>query len=123
MKGIYISLRLCTTPCESQGEGPKAAAAADGTAALHPGLAPAGRDSYYVLFPTPNLRGGQDWATLGPRYRDTMVAALEERGYGGFGAAIEVEQLTTPADWAARGMEAGAPFAAAHTFGRHADEP
>jgi phytoene desaturase len=81
-----------------------------------PSLAPDGRESYYVLFPTPNLRGGQDWATLAPRYRDEMVATLESRGYTGFGDAIEVEHLTTPADWAARGMAAGAPFAAAHSF-------
>jgi phytoene desaturase len=81
-----------------------------------PALAPIDRESYYVLFPTPNLRGGQDWTTLGPRYRDQMVATLESRGYHGFGDAIEVEQLTTPADWAARGMAAGAPFAATHSF-------
>jgi len=37
-------------------------------------------------------------------------------GYVGFGDAIEVEHATTPADWAARGMERGTPFAAAHTF-------
>jgi phytoene desaturase len=36
----------------------------------------------------------------------------------GFGESIEVEQLTTPADWRARGMERGAPFAASHTFGQ-----
>ena len=40
----------------------------------------------------------------------------EARGYAGFGAAIEVERLVTPADWAASGLAAGAPFAAAHTF-------
>jgi phytoene desaturase len=44
------------------------------------------------------------------------VARLEAAGYVGFGDAIEVEQVTTPADWAARGMERGSPFAAAHTF-------
>jgi phytoene desaturase len=69
-----------------------------------------------VLFPTPNLDAGIDWSTVGPRYRDECVARLESAGYVGFGDAIEVEQLTTPADWAARGMERGAPFAAAHSF-------
>ncbi|MDQ1246555.1 MAG: phytoene desaturase, partial [Actinomycetota bacterium] len=58
------------------------------------------------------------WASEGPRYRDQMVATLEQRGYVGFGDGIEVEHLTTPADWAARGMERGAPFAAAHSFGQ-----
>ena len=31
---------------------------------------------------------------------------------------MEVERVTTPLDWAARGMERGAPFAAAHSFGQ-----
>ena len=37
-------------------------------------------------------------------------------GYTGFGNSIEVEHLTTPLDWQKQGMEAGAPFASAHTF-------
>lgn len=41
---------------------------------------------------------------------------MEERGYTGFASGIEVEHLTTPQDWLERGMAAGAPFAAAHTF-------
>jgi phytoene desaturase len=81
-----------------------------------PALAPAGRHSYYVLFPTPNLAARPDWARLAPVYRDQVLATLEARGYPGFGAAIEVESCTTPVDWAARGMAAGTPFAAAHSF-------
>jgi phytoene desaturase len=81
-----------------------------------PGLAPPGRQAYYVLAPTPNLTAGIDWASTGPRYRDELVAVLEARGYTGFGAGIEVERLVTPADWAASGLAAGAPFAAAHTL-------
>lgn len=81
-----------------------------------PGLAPAGRNSYYVLFPTPNLSAPLDWSVVGPRYRDEVVRTLERTGYPGFGDAIEVERTTTPADWRARGMAAGAPFAAAHTL-------
>ncbi len=81
-----------------------------------PGLAPEGKQSYYVLFPTPNLDAPVDWTVEAPRYRDHMVRVLEERGYVGFGAGIEVEQLTTPLDWAARGMERGSPFASAHSF-------
>jgi phytoene desaturase len=83
-----------------------------------PALAPADRESYYVFFPTPNLDAPIDWRSEGPRYRDHMVATLEERGYVGFGDAIEVEHLTTPLDWAAQGMERGSPFASAHTFGQ-----
>ncbi|OAA28681.1 phytoene desaturase [Frankia sp. EI5c] len=81
-----------------------------------PSAAPVGGHSYYALFPTPNLTAPLDWSVIGPRYRDEAVAALERAGYAGFAAAIEVEQVTTPADWRGRGLAAGAPFAAAHTF-------
>ncbi|MDP9239026.1 MAG: phytoene desaturase family protein, partial [Actinomycetota bacterium] len=83
-----------------------------------PSLAPAGRHTYYVLVPTPHTGAGLDWSVLGPRYRDEVVAVLEARGYVGFGDAIEVEQVVTPADWQASGLAMGAPFAAAHTFGQ-----
>jgi phytoene desaturase len=79
-------------------------------------LAPAGRDAHTVLFPTPNLTGHQDWAMLRGGYRDHMLRVLAERGYPEFAAEAEVIDLVTPADWAARGMAAGTPFAAAHTF-------
>ena len=80
-----------------------------------PALAPAGKQTYYVLAPTPNLTADIDWASTGPRYRDELVATLEARGYTGFGAGVEVERVVTPADWAASGLAEGAPFAAAHT--------
>jgi phytoene desaturase len=79
-------------------------------------LAPAGKESYYVLFPTPNLDADIDWTKEKSRYRDEMIRVLESRGYDGFGEAIETESMTTPLDWEARGMERGAPFASAHTF-------
>ncbi|HEU4421851.1 MAG TPA: phytoene desaturase family protein [Pilimelia sp.] len=83
-----------------------------------PSLAPAGREVYYVLAPVPNLAvGRQDWRSgLAERYAAQLVATLEGRGYTGFGAGIEVTRVVTPADWAAAGMAAGTPFAAAHTF-------
>ena len=81
-----------------------------------PTLAPPERQSYYVLAPTPNLDAPLDWDVIAPRYRDEIVERLEQRGYIGFGNAIEVEHVITPADWARRGMERGAPFAAAHTL-------
>ncbi|HVE74056.1 MAG TPA: phytoene desaturase family protein [Mycobacteriales bacterium] len=81
-----------------------------------PSLAPAGKHSYYVLVPTPNLDADIDWSVIGPRYRDEVVARLEQFGYVGFGASIEVEHVTTPADWQRRGMARGAPFSAAHTI-------
>jgi phytoene desaturase len=81
-----------------------------------PWLAPPGRHSYYVLLPVPHTGAGLDWDRLGPRYRNEILATLERRGYTGFAAGIEVERLVTPADWAAAGMAAGTPFAAAHTL-------
>jgi phytoene desaturase len=79
-------------------------------------LAPAGKESYYVLFPTPNLDADIDWTKEKSRYRDEMIRVLEARGYEGFGDAIDTEHMTTPLDWQAQGMERGAPFASAHTF-------
>jgi Phytoene dehydrogenase and related proteins len=85
-----------------------------------PGLAPAGNSAAYVLFPVPNLDHVQplDWARLRAPYRQHMLNAVENAGYQGFGEAIEAELLITPADWAHRGLGAGTPFAAAHTFGQ-----
>jgi phytoene desaturase len=87
-------------------------------------LAPAGGQVLSVVAPTPNLdrrSGGNpdiDWTTLGPRYRDELLATLEARGWTGLTGAIEVEEMATPLDWAAQGMAAGTPFALAHTFGQ-----
>jgi phytoene desaturase len=85
-----------------------------------PGLAPAGRTAAYLLFPAPNLDHAQplDWTRLRGPYRESMLNAVQDAGYPGFGEAIEVEQLVTPSDWAKRGLAAGTPFAAAHTFGQ-----
>ncbi|WP_190817422.1 phytoene desaturase family protein [Saccharopolyspora pogona] len=85
--------------------------------ATDPSLAPDGRELHYVLAPCPNLRTGPiDWDRVGPAYRDELLGTLERRGFTGFGAAIEAQQLVTPADWAAQGHAAGTPFSAAHTF-------
>lgn len=85
--------------------------------ATDPGLAPPGRELLHVLAPCPNLEVGQvDWARIGPAYRAELGRVLESRGLSGFDAAIEVEQLVTPADWAAMGLGAGTPFSLAHTF-------
>ena len=85
-----------------------------------PGLAPAGSSAAYVLFPAPNLDHDQplDWAILRGPYREHILNAVESAGYRGFGDAIDAELLITPQDWADRGLGAGTPFAAAHTFGQ-----
>jgi phytoene desaturase len=88
-----------------------------------PGLAPPGRQTYYVLAPAPNLDPHRtnapvlDWrGGLAGAYRDELIATLERRGYGGFGDATQVSRLVSPADWADAGLAAGTPFAAAHTL-------
>jgi phytoene desaturase len=89
-----------------------------------PSLAPDGGHVLSVVAPTPNLdrrSGGNpdlDWTALRPRYRDELLGVLEARGWTGLTGAIEVEEMATPADWAAQGMAAGTPFALAHTFGQ-----
>jgi phytoene desaturase len=83
-----------------------------------PGLAPPGRQVYYVLAPAPNSLTGPDWSRTGQAYADDLLRVLADRGYPGLGDAAEVRQVVTPADWAGQGLAAGTPFAAAHTFGQ-----
>lgn len=82
-----------------------------------PSAAPAGRHTYYVLAPVPNLVAGDiDWrGRVAERYADQLTGVLEARGYRGFAEGVEVRRIVTPADWADAGMAAGTPFAAAHT--------
>jgi phytoene desaturase len=79
-------------------------------------LAPPGRATYYVLFPSPNARAAIDWSVIGPRYRDEIMATLDRRGLPGFEQGVDVEAVVTPRDWQRQGLAAGAPFAAAHTL-------
>ena len=87
--------------------------------ATDPQLAPDGRELHYVLAPCPNLATGPiDWKTVGPAYRDELLATLEARGFTGLTESIDMHSLVTPADWAGFGHAAGTPFSAAHTFGQ-----
>jgi phytoene desaturase len=83
-----------------------------------PSVAPADRQTYYVLAPVPNLQKAPfDWrGDFGADYADRITRTLEERGYVGFADAAEVRWVVTPADWADAGMAAGTPFAAAHSL-------
>ncbi len=81
-----------------------------------PSLAPDGREIYYVFFPTPNTSADIDWSQEREGYRDHVLAVLEERGYVGFGEAVEVEHIIDPVDWERQGMADGSPFASAHSF-------
>lgn len=81
-----------------------------------PSLAPSDRAVMTALMLVPNLTTPVNWDVVGPRLRDELVARLERAGYVGLGDAIEVEQVTTPADWARQGLAAGTPFSATHAF-------
>jgi len=85
-----------------------------------PGLAPTGSSAACVLFPAPNLDHARplDWARLRCPYREYMISTVQDAGYRYFGQAIDTELMITQTDWAARGLGAGTPFAAAHTFGQ-----
>lgn len=81
-----------------------------------PSLAPAGLETYYVLFPVPNTGAGIDWSREAETYTARMLDTMHANGYLGFANSIEVQRLTTPADWEAMGLAQGAPFAASHSF-------
>ena len=65
-------------------------------AATDPGMAPPGRDAFYVLAPVPNLRAPIDWERAGPILRDRIVALLEQRLMPGLAASIVAERFVTP---------------------------
>jgi phytoene desaturase len=79
-----------------------------------PALAPDGHQTYYVLFPAPNVRAPIDWTSRVHDYTEHMVGTLHQRGLPGFDAGIQARAVVTPEDWQAQGLAAGTPFAAAH---------
>jgi phytoene desaturase len=86
--------------------------------ATDPSFAPAGCDSFYVLCPVPNLRGGQDWAVEGPRLRDRIVAALHATLLPGLADTITAEFAMTPEDfYKDYDAEAGAGLADLYVVG------
>ncbi|GAA2111807.1 phytoene desaturase family protein [Microlunatus panaciterrae] len=80
-----------------------------------PGLAPEGCSTLYVLEPVPNLSGRVDWRTETGPMRDRLHAFLGQHGYPD---DVVTEEIVTPAEWQRLGMQAGTPFALAHTFGQ-----
>ncbi|MFE4703369.1 phytoene desaturase [Streptomyces sp. NPDC056738] len=87
--------------------------------ATDPSLAPPGKHLHYILAPCPNTDIGPKagaWGELAPRYRDSILKELEQRGLDGISSSITEQCLVTPADWHAQGHAAGTPFSAAHTF-------
>lgn len=65
-----------------------------------PGLAPPGCTAFYVLSPVPHLGNAPiDWEQEGPRYRDSILAALEEKLLPGLRDSIETMRIFTPGDF------------------------
>lgn len=81
-----------------------------------PTLAPAGKSTIYMLVPVPNLDGGADWAAERPRLRELALRLAEERaGFKDLRKHIQVERVTTPADWRDEyGVYKGATFNLSH---------
>jgi phytoene desaturase len=46
-----------------------------------PSMAPEGHHAAYTLMPVPHQGSGIDWEEMGPRYVDTVLAFLDERGF------------------------------------------
>lgn len=61
-----------------------------------PGIAPDGKELFYVLALVPNLRVNADWQAIGPGYRDRIIDFLEEKYLPGLRENIEVEHYIDP---------------------------
>jgi phytoene desaturase len=64
-----------------------------------PGMAPPGRDAFYVLSPVPNARSGVDWTRQAEPYFDRVLEALERRAMPGLSASIVTRATMTPLDF------------------------
>jgi phytoene desaturase len=81
-------------------------------------ITPAG-ESVTVLAPCPNLDAAPlAWDQLGDAYVREVLGVLESRGYTGIRESFTLARIDHPGTWAAAGMSAGTPFAAAHTVGQ-----
>ncbi|TNF79582.1 MAG: phytoene desaturase, partial [Acidobacteria bacterium] len=62
-----------------------------------PSVAPEGCEAFYVLSPVPHLGNAPvDWSEEGPRYRDKILAYLENRYLPNLQADIETVRIITP---------------------------
>lgn len=64
--------------------------------ATDPTLAPPGHDCWYVLSPVPHLGGNVNWDAVGQRYRDRIMAYLEERYLPNLAQHIVTERRIDP---------------------------
>ena len=67
--------------------------------ATDPALAPAGRDTFYVLSPVPNLTGDTDWRTETEHYRKRVEAYLERSVLPGLSANVTESLVMNPLDF------------------------
>jgi len=67
--------------------------------ATDPSFAPHGCDSFYALVPVPNLQGGQNWQTLGPRLQEKVLDELESTLLPGLRKHLDHAFFKTPADF------------------------
>ena len=67
--------------------------------ATDPGLAPAGRDTFYVLSPVPNLTSGTDWRTETERYRKEVEKYLERTVLPGLSGNLTESLTMNPLDF------------------------
>ena len=64
-----------------------------------PGMAPPGRDAFYVLSPVPNTTADVDWDTEAEPYFDRILEALERRAMPGLTDHIVTRTAMTPVDF------------------------
>jgi phytoene desaturase len=64
--------------------------------ASDPSVAPEGCDAFYALVPVPNLDSGTDWEAETPKFRDRIVARLEETLLPGLSEHIVSEHIVAP---------------------------
>jgi len=68
--------------------------------ATDPSLAPPGCSAHYVLAPVPHLgNAAVDWSVEGPRYRDRILAYLEQRYIPGLRDDLVTSRMFTPVDF------------------------
>lgn len=67
--------------------------------ATDPDAAPAGKDSFYVLSPVPNLQGDTDWQTVAEDYRQKIARFLEETVLPDLSQSVTVSKIMTPEDF------------------------
>ncbi|MGK7313454.1 MAG: phytoene desaturase family protein, partial [Candidatus Longimicrobiales bacterium M2_2A_002] len=64
-----------------------------------PGMAPAGKDAFYVLSPVPNNTGDVDWSREADPYLDRILEVLERRAMPGLTDHVVTRSHMTPDDF------------------------